>query len=227
MGARPASPCSNLLGREEVQELDAGRIEASRDGHEQARVEGLGELRVLPEGGSQGGSIEGDRLELLDGHRGGRGAIGRHQGGPEVDVPRLDRQDREVAALRHVGAEGDAALDHDSENLRLISFPEQLLAGFSRERAAQLGEARLEPRREARGKPRGVEDSNERSLILHGASLAARDAGAAGPVGTGSGATCPGGGTAPSRAIDTWPYPAVTDPQPGPEPRGADPEPWS
>jgi len=55
-----------------------------------------------------------------------------------VDVARygarLDRQDGEIAALGHVSAEGDATLDHDAENLGLISFPEQLLTGLSRER---------------------------------------------------------------------------------------------
>ena len=73
----------------------------------------------------------------------------RHDGGPPIDVARLHGEDRDSASRRQQGAEGDAALDHDAEHLGLISFSEQLLAGLCRKGAAELCEARPDPRLEA------------------------------------------------------------------------------
>ena len=40
-------PRTRFLGGEEVQDLEAGRVEAPLDGHENPRIEGLGERRIL------------------------------------------------------------------------------------------------------------------------------------------------------------------------------------
>ena len=155
---------------EHVEELEAGGLETTGDGLEDARVEGRGEVLVLVERVTQRAGFAHEHLGRLDRDRGGCGAIGRDDRRPAEDVACLHRQHGGGTAARDLESQGDATAADDAEVGGFAALPEEDVAGFRPPHLAEPREPSPLGVAQAGGERRLPQDLHG-SDRLHGPSL--------------------------------------------------------